>query len=357
MPPHSSAGRHAAETTPSEGLPPSLTGGVPRRRPLRVGMINNPLSGQNARRGLLERVTTLLTAHPRVAHFEENPVDGMGHAVDALLRSETEIIVVNGGDGTVQAVLTALLRSPVPASLPLLAVLPGGTANTTARNVGYGRRPLRALQRLLDQAASGMLAGTVDQRAVVRVDVPADAEPQYAMLFGAGAVYHGVAFARREVESRGMRGQLGAAVAVGTALSYVATGKVGRLFPPLHAEIRIDGEAALPPEPYFGILTSTMDRQVLGLSPYWGVGPGRLRFTALGYAPRGIARAIVPALRGRPSVHLRPDLGYRSVNADEIHLTFDSGYTLDGELFEPAGTSTHMTLSARHHAYFLRERP
>jgi hypothetical protein len=202
-----------------------------------------------------------------------------------------------------------------------------------------------------------MLAGTVDQRAVVRVDVPADAEPQYAMLFGAGAVYHGVAFARREVESRGMRGQLGAAVAVGTALSYVATGKVGRLFPPLHAEIRIDGEAALPPEPYFGILTSTMDRRVLGLSPYWGVGPGRLRFTALGYAPRGIARAIVPALRGRPSVHLRPDLGYRSVNADEIHLTFDSGYTLDGELFEPAGTSTHMTLSARHHAYFLRERP
>ncbi|MGH7787328.1 MAG: diacylglycerol kinase family protein [Candidatus Binatia bacterium] len=318
-------------------------------------MINNPLSGQNARRGLLDRVRTLLTAHPRVAHFEEVTFDGMGHAVDELLGSETEIIVVNGGDGTVQAVLTALLRSPLPAALPLLAVLPGGTTNTTARNVGYGRRPLRALQGLLDDAASGRLAGTVDQRAVLRVD--ADADPQYAMLFGAGAVYHGVAFARREVLSRGMRGQLGAGVAVATFLSHVVAGKGGRLFPPLHAEIRIDGQAPLPPEPYFGILTSTMDRQVLGLSPYWGVGPGRLRFSALSYAPQRLSRAILPALRGRPSVHLRPDLGYRSVNADEVCLRFDSGYTLDGELFEPAGDTTRLTVSARQHAYFLRERP
>lgn len=356
MPPHSSARRHAAEAAPLEGLPPSLTGGLARRRPLRVGMINNPLSGQNARRGLLDRVRTLLTAHPRVAHFEENTFDGMGHAVDELLGRETEIIVVNGGDGTVQAVLTALLRSPLPAALPLLAVLPGGTTNTTARNVGYGRRPLRALQGLLDDAASGMLAGTVDQRAVVRVDAAAGVAPQYAMLFGAGAVYHGIAFARREVESRGMRGQLGAAVAVGTFLSHVVAGKGGRLFPPLHAEIRIDGQAPLPAEPYFGILTSTMDRQVLGLSPYWGVGPGRLRFSALSYAPRRLSRAIVPALRGRPSVHLRPDLGYRSVNADEICLTFDSGYTLDGELFAATAETTCLTLSARQHAYFLRER-
>jgi len=355
MPPSSSARRHEDVASPFEGLPPSLTDGVPRRRPLRLGMINNPLSGQNSRRGLLDRVRALLTAHPRVAHFEENSFDGMGHAVEELLRSETELIIVNGGDGTVQAVLTALLRSPLPASLPLLAVLPGGSTNTTARNVGYGRRPLRALQHLLDEAARGVLAGTVEQRAVLRVD--ADAEPQYAMLFGAGAVYHGIAFARREVESRGLRGQLGAGVAVATFLSHVVAGNGGQLFPPLHAEIRVDGQPVLAPEPYFGILTSTINRQVLGISPYWGVGPGRLRFSSLSYAPRRLPRAIVPILRGRPSVHLRPELGYRSVNADEVCLTFDSGYTLDGELFEPSNSTARLTLSARQHAYFLRERP
>jgi len=355
MPPMSAAALLPdAETSRTGQLPPAITGGVPRGRPLRLGMINNPLSGQNARRRLLERVRGLLTAHPAVAHFEENTVDGMGAAVENLLRAETEIIVVNGGDGTVQAVLTALMRSPLPRALPLLAVLPGGTTNTTARNVGYGRRPLQALQRLLEDGARGVLAGTVERRSVVRVD--AGGPPHFAMLFGAGAVYHGIAFERRELESRGMRGQLGAGIAVATFIGRILAGDGGRLFPPLHAEIVIDGQAT-GGAPYLGILASTMDKQVLGISPYWGVGPGRLRVTALSYALRGLSRAIVPALRGRPSVHLRPEFGYRSVNADEVRLTFDSGYTLDGELFEPTAATTRVTLSARQQAYFLRERP
>jgi diacylglycerol kinase (ATP) len=348
-----SALRAEGDDAGAEGLPPSITGAVPRRHPLRCGLINNPESGQNSRRGLLDRVRTLLTAHPAVASFEAHTIDGMHAAVAELVRSETEVIVVNGGDGTVQAVLTALLGGPAPATLPLLAVLPGGSANTTARNVGYSRRPFRALQRLLEEAAQGRLAGAVEKRPVVRVD--ADGETRFAMLFGAGAVYHGIDFFRREVESRGLHGQLGAGIAVGTFLGHVASGRGGRLFPPLRAEIRIDGEA-VDGGPYFGILTSTMDRQVLGMSPYWGVGPGSLRFSALSYAPRGLPRAIVPALRGRPSVHLRPDLGYRSANAEQIELTFDSGYTLDGELFALDGATMHVTLSARQHAYFLRER-
>jgi hypothetical protein len=347
--------RPAEDARSAEQPPPALSGGVPRRRPLRLGIINNPLSGQNARRGLLDRVRALLGAHPAVAQFDVSTPEAMSGAVDDLLRAETELIVVNGGDGTVQAVLTAMLRSPVPRALPLLAVLPGGSANTTARNVGYGRRPLQALRRLVEEAARGVLAGSVERRAVVRVDDESGAPPQFAMLFGAGAVYHGISFFRREIESRGLRGQLGSGVAVGTFLAHVVSGRGGKLFPPLEAEIRIDGER-LPGESYFGILTSTMDRQILGLSPYWGVGPGPLRFSALGYAPRGLARAIVPALRGRPSRHLRPELGYRSVNAGEVHIAFDSGYTLDGELFEPAGPTTRLALSARQHAYFLRER-
>jgi len=354
MPPLRASALRAERDLPgAEGLPPSITGAVPRRRPLRCGLINNPLSGQNARRGLLGRVRTLLTAHPTVASFEAHTVDDMHHAVEELLRSETEVIVVNGGDGTVQAVLTALLGGPTPAALPLLAVLPGGSTNTTARNVGYGRRPLRALQRLLEEAAHGRLVGTVDKRPVVRVD--AEGITRYAMLFGAGAVYHGIDFFRREVESRGLHGQVGVGIAVGTFFGHVVSGRGGRLFPPLRAEIRIDGEV-VDGGPYFGILTSTMDRQVLGISPYWGIGPGSLRFSSLSYAPRGLPRAIVPALRGRPSVHLHPDRGYRSANADQIELTFDSGYTLDGELFALSGAATQLMLSARQHAYFLRER-
>ena len=115
-----------------------------------------------------------------------------------------------------------------------------------------------------------------------------------------------------------MRGQLGAGIALATFVAGSLTGQAGTLFPPLAADVRIDG-VALPPTSYFGMLASTMDRQFLGMSPYWGTGPGPLRFSAMRDRARSIsARAIVPALRGRPSPWLQPELGYRSHNVDEV---------------------------------------
>jgi len=351
VPPAASAHRLKADLTAGEPLPPQITEGMPQRRPLRVAVINNPLSGRNARHGQLASVHEVLRSHPAVAHFEAHTFDDMTALVRELLEDDTEVIVVNGGDGTVQAVLTGLLRVATD-RLPLLAVLPGGSTNTTARNVGYGRRPLRALQRLLAEAAHGTLAGTIERRAVLRVDT--EGERQYAMLFGAGAVYHGIVFARRRVHAHGVRGQLGAGVTLATFVGQVLSRNRGTLFPPLHATIRIEGER-LEAEPYFGILTSTMDRQFLGITPYWGAEPGPLRFSSLSYAPQKLPRAIVPLLRGKSSAYLRPELGYRSVNADEVSLSFDSGYTLDGELFAPRRGGARVTLTGRQCAYFLRE--
>jgi hypothetical protein len=175
------------------------------------------------------------------------------------------------------------------------------------------------------------------------------------MMFGAGAVCDGIVFAREQLAARGMRGQLGGALALATFLTRALAGKGGALFPPLVADVRVDG-VSLPPVPYFGMLTSTMDRQVLGVSPYWGTGPGRLRFSAMRYRPAHLGRAIVPALRGRASRWLDPDFGYRSLNADEVVVTFAGGFTLDGELFAPPRRAQRLTLTARQSAYFLRAR-
>jgi hypothetical protein len=188
------------------------------------------------------------------------------------------------------------------------------------------------------------------------VRVETDGDLQYAMTFGAGAVYHGIVLARGRIEAHGVNGQLRDGLALATFLTKAVSGKGGALFPTLHAEFGIDGEW-LPPQSYFGVLASTIDRQILGISPYWGVGPGPLRFSALGTGPRHLARAILPVLRGRPSAVLRPEFGYRSVNCTEVEARFDSGYTLDGELFAARDGATRVMLSGRQCGYFLRARP
>ena len=323
---------------------------APTGAPLRVALISNPTSGRNAHRGLLSEVRGLLRARPRVAHFERTSYAGLVDAATSAVADETDVVAVNGGDGTVQAVLTSMLASSAP-HLPVVAVLAGGTTNTTARNVGYGGTPRAALERLLDEAARGTLAGTVEARPVVRADLGGGT--QYGMMFGAGGVYHGIRLARDELAARGVRGRLGAGVALATFLGKALTGGGGALFPPLHADIEVDG-ARLEPTAFVGMLVSTMDRQLFGVRPYWGTGPGPLRVSTLAHRPRHLARAVIPALRGRPNRWLRPEFGYQSLNADEVTVSFTGGFTLDGELFEPARSPRPLRLSAHEVAYFLR---
>src|SRR5262249_42042074 len=152
------------------------------------------------------------------------------------------------------------------------------------------------------------------------------------------------------IESTGLRGEMGASLALLTFLWKVASGKGGTLFPPLNADIRIDG-TLVHKEQYLGLQSSTMDRTVLGLHTYWGTGDGPVRFTALRRAPRRLGRGFLSIARGVPQSFMRPEFGYRSVNAFEVQLSIDSGYTLDGELFPPGESPTQITLSGRQCAY------
>ncbi len=336
--------------TQNEMPPPRVAEGSVASRSLRVGIISNPKSGQNARKGLLAAIDELLVGYPHVLHRRVQTLHEMYCAAEELTDAGVEIVVANGGDGTVQAILTALLR-PARESLPVLAVLPGGTSNSSARNIGYSMRPLPSLRTLLHAANHGILAGRIQASPVLCADT--GRERQYAMMFGTGAVYHGIGFAHQEIGSRGVHGQALGGLAILTFTVKLLLGRSDDLFPPMQADIRIDGEV-LPKETYLAALASTMDRQIVGIRPYWGTGPGPVRITILRTLPRHVARTVVALFQDRKPDSLNPSNGWRSVNANEVVLSVDCGFTLDGELFHLEEATQTVTLSARQKAYFLR---
>ena len=100
-----------------------------------------------------------------VAHALESRVglvvthtDHRGHAIEiaeAAKRDGTEVIIVHGGDGTVNEVVNGLLGKPGPDrpaadTLPAVAVVPGGSANVFARALGISPDPIEATNQLID---------------------------------------------------------------------------------------------------------------------------------------------------------------------------------------------------------------
>jgi hypothetical protein len=63
-------------------------------------------------------------------------------------------------------------------------------------------------------------------------------------------------------------------------------------------------------------------------------------------------RAAPSIMRGKPNEFVRPEHGYFSHNASEIHVRLDSGFTVDGELFEPEAASP-LVIRGGHYAFFL----
>ncbi len=114
-----------------------------------VAVISNLNSRRNQR--LAGPVRALLETRPDVIHIESRDLGELPAHLDALRGSGASHLAINGGDGTAQQTLTAMLNGTWTHP-PTLAVLPGGTTNMTAHDLNGGKLGLlAALRAFLDE--------------------------------------------------------------------------------------------------------------------------------------------------------------------------------------------------------------
>lgn len=113
----------------------------------RVALIYNPASGQHSarRRAAVEQALAVLhTAGVEAqAHITDTPGSATVHAQEAV-RDGCDAILACGGDGTVHEVLQSLVGTDVA-----LGVIPLGTANALAADLGLIASPANATRKLL----------------------------------------------------------------------------------------------------------------------------------------------------------------------------------------------------------------
>src|SRR6202051_2629545 len=80
--------------------------------------------------------------------------DHRGHAVEIArdaAREGVDVVIVHGGDGTVNEVVNGILGQPgATGAAPAVAVVPGGSANVFARALGISPDPTVATNQLVD---------------------------------------------------------------------------------------------------------------------------------------------------------------------------------------------------------------
>lgn len=289
---------------------------------------------------------------PQVRHVVTTGPDDIGPALAAFADAGVDTIAINGGDGTVAAVLTRLVCVSPFARMPHVVILPGGTANMHVQDVGVKGKLMPALERLCRYAAGEPIAVQQIVRPVLRIEPGGERPPLCGMFFGAGAIMQGIEYAHANIHSRGVR-EMGPGLALARAVWGIVRGDP-RFYSPVSITVALDDQPEQPPQATLIVLASTLERLFLGLRPYWGTGSGRLRFSHIHDRPRRFLRTLPALLRGRGHRNATLDAGYRSHNVERISLGLDGPFTIDGEIFEARRQDGPVVISSGGEITFIR---
>ncbi len=300
----------------------------------RLGLIRNPKSQRNKQGGgdTRAQAAALLGfyfAEPATpAELRDTLADFAHDGVDT--------ICVDGGDGTVREVLTAL-----PAAFgdrpPRLAIMASGKTNLIAADVGTPGHGLKALERLVGAAQANRLGEKLTRRPILSITWPdGEHEPVRGMFMGGGAFTRGTELANSHIHRAGftqgpavaiaMAGVLGRALIGNDQHGWLAGEAMG---------ITIDGHPAQDGNRFL-FLATTLERLILGLWPFWDHGAAPLRYLDIAANPPRLLRALPALVKGKPRPWMLDSGAYRSGGAQVLDLALPRPFIMDGETY-PAG--------------------
>lgn len=296
----------------------------------RVGFLFNPLSGRiRKRRDVLRG---MLDGIPGATRREVTNASEINGSIDAFIRDDTDLLVIVGGDGTVQGVLCHLFATQPLVNWPLLAIVPGGTTNMTALDLGHSGSPEQILQQLKDSLLKRALPALL-QRHVLCIEQTGAAKV-YGMFFGVGLIARAVIFSRSPIKRLGITGEIYSGIITLGYLAGVLLGFRSGAWAPVQMSI-MEGDDERHQGSFAFLFASTLDRLLFGMRPYWGQEQEPLHITFVRQQRKHPLRSLMQLLSGGRDV-LNDKNGYHSCNKRVLELLINDDYIVDGESYHAA---------------------
>lgn len=299
----------------------------------RVALLSNPKSTGN--RSLLPRIRSFCAEHKDIFHYEVEHVDQIGEALRTIAQVQPKVLVINGGDGTVQAALTELYHGEhFGEKAPPVAVLPNGKTNLIALDLGAVGDPLVALERVLELAANDLSDHLVARELIALSDGSANGRPVLGMFLGGAGLADSILFCRHKIYPLGLpNGFSHALTAVAVFVSLIFGIRAAFLPPrpnPVKVSLRRQGQF----QGQFALLiVTTLHKLLLGSGTGLSANSkGSLKLMVVDQNPLALLRAVIAGISGKLSSRTH---GIHFERGDEIRIESDrSSVILDGELFE-----------------------
>lgn len=303
--------------------------------PASIGLISNPKSGHNTDH--FETIQTLVAAHPGITHIVTHSSEEVPAALREFAERGITVLGINGGDGTASAILGEILENKIFSPTPQIVLLPGGTANMNAGDVGMRGKLLKAVRRFCEWSDHPTQGGQILERRLLRLEC--NNTNHYGMFLGTGAVMQGTEYAHQEIHSRGLRDEF--SLALGTARTVWGVLRDDPLYNQhVPVELTLNEQTETHQHDTLILAASTLHRLFFGIRPFWGQGPGELRITVINQHCSKFLRTFISILRGRPNRNAVPESGYFSHNAHCIALSLTGSINLDGEIIQVDGPVT-----------------
>jgi hypothetical protein len=298
----------------------------------RIALLSNPRSTGNLAQ--LPRIRAFCAAHPDVFHYEVEQAGQIGDAMKTIARVNPKLLVINGGDGTVQAALTELYNgghfdADAP---PPVAVLPSGKTNLIAMDLGVQGDPVAGLERLLKLAQSDLSPHLVERELIALRCGARESKPVIGMFLGGAGLADIMLYCRNRIYPLGLPNGISHILTAFAVLLRQVLGLRASFLPPEPRHLRISMARQDAISGRFALLAVTTLEKLLLSGEFGGHGRGALKFVAVEQRPGSVLSVFFASLAGR--------LGRRKLNgvhiqeADEISIEGDSSQViLDGETF------------------------
>lgn len=284
--------------------------------------IVNLLSERIARKGSALEVLATKTG---TNCFRLDPFDALPTAVTQAAKDGIEHVVIEGGDGTVQGVLSAFLSQVDEFDIfPAFSIVPGGMTNQVAKNIGLKSAKTKTVETALNSTLN-----PIEMPLLKLTDTEGNSYAGF--LFSTGAIPQITRYTTGKLHSKGIGGSM--AVLGGIFKGMRGVDDTVMQVTPIDI-------AELYSGPHLGTVVTTLPSLMLGLDPFWGTEEAPLRVTWVEGSNRRLGRNILSLWAGSKSKD-RSQHGLHSKRVNGLDYHYQGDIVLDGEFLSiPSGKFT-----------------